>query len=307
MIAKYGAILAAIYTPSAYASTAALKCIDHDDTIKAIFPYSGSASHTITDMEYGTCTEADIGSAITIARTQNTDSGENTDFEITISVTKCGMATVNSTNYLHDGDFVVGSGPLTFRQFSLEARCWEEINLSFTYDTVESDSTSASSFEYTESGGTITIEFHIQAYRNDSFNEVITGADVPSQGGSMIYLGLGVKSANFNHRLRKYAPTDCTVKAVGTNLNYTLFDHSTTTSQCQNNDILFSLDYDMDSYVWRMQHILFLMGSTVKSAFELHCGVRMCDRRNTSPCDAVANACLSGQHKSDFLNQVITT
>ena len=58
---------------------------------------------------------------------------------------------------------------------------------------------------------------------------------------------------------------------------------------CENEIIDLSVSYV--SNMWRISHILFLIGDKESSSYELECGVIVCDVQAASACEAVKTAC----------------
>merc|ERR1711881_704997 len=113
------------------------------------------------------------------------------------------------------------------------------------------------------------------------FNKTLTVKDQPSQGGDTINLGLTASSA-FQHDKMTFVPKNCIVLDVNSDNKFTLFD--AVANNCDN-DII-DLKVANKENMWRISHVLFLMGNQRKNAFELSCEILVCDNTRSTNCDA---------------------
>merc|ERR1711964_247119 len=144
--------------------------------------------------------------------------------------------------------------------------------------------------EFAGAGGTISINFTVQAY-NDDFSEQLSTA--PHQAGKYINLGMYVDSRGFAHAAKTFAARTCIVHDTDRSEKYTLFD-AADAAKCENDDI--DLDVassdDMKSpphggKMIRITHLLFLLNAKRSNAYDLECNVVVCDVKRSGVCDAL--------------------
>jgi len=245
-----------------------------DQTLTVFIPYYKEA--VLLSVDYGTCNET------TDVRVEKTGD-DNFNFEITLDIMACGMdGNLRSTlDYNQTAELTIGRWfnnvtALHFSDFTVESYCSYEdtYNVTFSYGTIHE---SGQTFNGT--GGVVSLEFQMQAYTSN-YSAVISST--PTQAGDMIYLGLSVVTVHFDHTGKMFVPLTCSVQTTdGSNHQYTLFNYQ---GKCTNDLINLDLSYDDATNVWRIQHILFLLGSKVATTYELNCSIQVCDKSAPGTC-----------------------
>ena len=132
----------------------------------------------------------------------------------------------------------------------------------------------------TSGAGLIGLVFEMNVY-NENWDTPLT--TYPIQAGKKINLGLSLNSTQKLLSNMQFAIKKCFVTQES-NVTYTLFD---TSISCDNAQI--DLDLSFSSGMWKIQHILFLIGSDSTSSYTMSCDVVVCDT-NMPPAD---NECAS--------------
>lgn len=249
-----------------------------DNTLTVNIPYDKPAD--ILSVDYGSCSKDDVDVGV-----QDPDTHA---FAVTLPISRCGMdGNLRTLQYSHKATIVVGrktgATELIFSDFEVDAYCeyTTEYLVKFSYGELELESAS-----YNNTGGTVSLDFEIAAYESSFANKT---DNAPTRGGETIHLGLVVTSEGFNHERKTFAPTKCIISDVDdTAKNYTLFD---TATSCKND--LIDLSVSFEDNMWRISHVLFLLGNQRSSTYELACNVKVCDSAKAEECNAVETACES--------------
>merc|ERR1711931_204873 len=179
-----------------------------------------------------------------------------------------------------------GNTALKLATFEIDSYCnyTSEYTVSFNYGPV-----SAESFQFTDSGGLLDLNFYIKSFSSSSYD---VAADPPTQGGATIYLKLALNATlndDFDHAVnmdastgKVFVPTKCEVTDTNSN-SYTLFDVNA--SKCQNDNIDLSISYNSgDPQSWYISHVLFLIDNMDTSSYTLSCNVLVCDAEEITTC-----------------------
>jgi hypothetical protein len=270
---------------------------NEDNTLTVDITYDMTAE--ILELHYGSCDASGV---------RGTDQNSEFDWTLTFDVTACGMDSklrtldYNQTATIRVGR-ISGGTELTLANFDVDSFCsyTATYTVNFDYGTL---TTEGHSFDST--GGLIDLDIKIKSYESSFDNEMSSA----TQGGEMIYLGMTVQNEGFNHGSfggstgKVFAPQSCSVSDKANELHYTLFDTRDSTGEdssdssddtegsCNNPDVQLTMTYDSASHMWRISHILFLLGNHRTSTFELSCDVVVCDQGGDhSACDDVYDAC----------------
>ena len=74
----------------------------------------------------------------------------------------------------------------------------------------------------------------------------------------------------------------------GEDVIYQLFAYN----QCSNPHIGLTLAWNDAKKMWTIQHVLFLLNSSIKSTYTMECVVRVCDKDSDSVCSYMADGCV---------------
>jgi hypothetical protein len=255
-----------------------------DNTLTVYFPFHKEA--VLLTATYGTCITPDADG---IAWRQDSD---DLSFTVELDVTRCGMdSNLRTLEYSQSARFTVGrthnGQALQFADFVVDSYCsYDDVyEITFDYGTL-----STASQTFNDTGGTIILQFSIDAY-DENYEGKLSIEDQPSTGGEMIYLGLTiVEGQGFNYDAKTFVMSACSVEDVeNTELSYTIYD--TDDFGCENDAVDLSVGYDSTSNIWQMSHVLFLLDDVSQSQFSLSCTVIVCDAARSDTCDTVKQMC----------------
>jgi hypothetical protein len=257
-----------------------------DNTIDVSIEYTRSAD--ILSASYGSCNKTDMTGA----------DSTGTYWSVTLDPARCGMESkLRNLVYNQTANFVIGrkdgNTEIVFATMEVDSYCnyTSEYTVSFSYGPVSADS-----FDFTDSGGLLGLNFYIQSYSSGSYSTV---AAPSSQAGNKIWLKLALNAtlnADFDHATnmnassgKVFVPTKCEVADTNSN-TYTMFDSS---SKCSNSAIDLSLTYNAgSSQSWYISHTLFLLNDEDSSSYTLSCNILVCDAQQVSACKTAMN-CLT--------------
>jgi len=260
-----------------------------DNTISVTINYDQDSS--ILSATYGSCNETDIRGA---------DATGVQQWDLTLDPSSCGMeSNLRNLVYNQTAEFTVGfkdgSTKLKLADFEVDTYCnyTSEYTVTFDYGPVN-----AQSFNFTDSGGLIGLNFYIASYSNSSFN---VKANPSTMAGDTIYLKLALNATlndDFDHAAnmdaatgKVFVPTKCEVTDDHSNA-YTLFD-TAGGGKCKNDIISLSVTYNSgDPQSWYIQHVLFLLNNHSSSNYTLECDVLVCDAEQITRCKN-AHDCLT--------------
>jgi hypothetical protein len=244
-------------------------------------PYARSAE--VTRLEYGDCDLNSDGVTVTAQ-----DSSTSL-MSVVLNPKKCQASTLkdklvyNETARINVGKLGTDGTEFKFSEFNVDVECgWiNEYTVTFDYGTLTSDD-----FKFTDGMGPTAsgISFNMNAYSSNWATQLDTP---PSQAGKTIRLGLKFDAKHNLGSHFQFAVKSCSV--TDGSATYTLFD---TSVSCDNSNIDLTLSY-VDN-MWRIQHILFLIGSDNNSSYTLTCQVVVCDSNmpaDDNKCTAILNSC----------------
>lgn len=257
-----------------------MTCND-DNTITVKINYEKDSS--ILSATYGSCNETDMRGA---------DVSDATAWNVTMDPASCGMeGKLRNLIYNQTAEFTVGRKDgntiIKFATFEVDSYCnyTDEYTVTFGYGPVSADS-----YDFTDSGGLLGLNFYITSYSNSSYN---AEAAPSTSAGDPIYLKLalnGTLNDDFDHAAnmdastgKVFVPTKCAVSDENSN-TYTLFD-TNGSAKCKNDIINLSVTYNSgDPQSWYIQHLIFLLNSERMSDYTLQCNVLVCDAEEITTC-----------------------
>lgn len=262
---------------------------NHDNTITVTINYDQDSS--ILSASYGSCNKTDIRGA---------DASNVQAWDLTLDPASCGMESkLRSLIYNQTAEFTVGrkdgNTEVKFATFEIDSYCnyTSEYTVSFDYGPVNADS-----YDFTDSGGLLGLNFYIASYSSRSYN---VKAESSTQAGETIYLKLALNAtlnADFDHAVnmnattgKVFVPKKCAVTDDNSN-SYTLFD-TNGSNKCSNAHIDLSITYNSgDPQSWYIEHTLFLLNDEDRSNYRLSCNVLVCDAAEITACKDAYN-CLT--------------
>jgi len=269
------------------------KCND-DNTISVKIDYDQAGS--ILSATYGSCNASEL---------TGTDASNVKTWDVTLNPSRCGMESkLRTLDYNQTAKFTVGrkdgDSQIKFATFEIDSYCsyTSEYTVTFNYGTVSADS-----FDFTDSGGLLGLNFYIASYSNGSYS---VKADPSSQAGKRIYLKLALNATlndDFDHATsmdassgKVFVPTKCAVTDSNSNA-YTLFDTSSS-AKCTNDNIDLAITYNSgDGQSWNIAHTLFLLNDEDSSTYTLSCNVLVCDAAEITDCKTAYNCLTSSGGK----------
>merc|ERR1711934_954841 len=251
-----------------------------DNTIDVSIHYDQASK--IIGATYGSCNETEIDGATT--------TGDVTSWAITLNPSRCGMESkLRNLVYNQTASFRFGrkdgNTEIVFATMEVDSYCnyTSEYTVTFSYGPVSADS-----YDFTDSGGLLGLNFYIKSYSGSSYT---TAATPSTQAGNKIYLKLALNAtlnADFDHATnmdastgKVFVPTKCEVADTNSN-TYTLFSSS---GKCSNSVIDLSLTYNAgNSQSWYISHTLFLLNDEDSSSYTLSCNILVCDVAEITEC-----------------------
>jgi len=261
-----------------------------DGSIEVRLDYNRTATH-ILGITYGNCSLG--ASQITGADSENTAGGWDLTFT---NPQSCGMSSLAAAGVLRQKQEAYiyagmkdGSIDLIMVNYTVDTDCGltSEFTVNFNYDTNIVDSS------FVGSAGNLNFTFSL-----DSYNQTYSApAPHSTSAGDMVYLGLTVTSADFNHAAsiqgastgRVFVPKKCTFSGEG--YDYTLYDASGSNGSCSNSIVDLRVVYKASENMWMIEHRLFLLGEQLTGTYQISCNVLVCDASRPAACDEVSTRC----------------
>jgi hypothetical protein len=284
MLLKSVPLLGALVS-SSFAADFNATCND-DNTLTLSVPFDREAE--ILEINYGSCTK-DSFRADDLAQ-------DPSDFSFTIvmDLAVCEMdSTVRTIELVQRADLRIGRSSveigtgdtheLSFATFDLDSYC----SLTDTYEVVfDYGNLTVYQDKFEDEAGNVTLVFDIKAYNQDYSQPDFAHSTI---AGNHIYLGITISSV-FNYDEREFAPERCTFHDLTNGFQYTMF-LTTVSGGCENEDVELDLSYNADDHMWRMRHVLFLLGDFDESTFQLKCTMKVCTISEDSICDDIRVEC----------------